>query len=958
VACVVRGFSVRQFLYAARAVSILAVFCIVAALIGGRLASPAWAQDSPKISMSFGASSIVVGESTSLTFQIIGTNEVTGLGFSHSLPPGFVVASPNGFGGFDPPGACAGGTVTATPASGSIVLSGARLARSSTPSGCTFSVNVTAISAGIQNNSVTVLSDQGPGNTWKSSITIDPASTSIELSSPTDASTSGQSVTFTGKVTVNAPGRGAPTGTVTFTHESGTLGTDKVSADGTAILSLSTLGVGERSLVAVYDGDRNFTGSTSLSVKLVVRRASTRTVISSSAERTIFGEPIMFTATVSGPSGVPTGAVRFQDGPTTLGSIALSADGTARLSSSKFLVGNHTVTAEYEGDGTFVGSSSPALTQVVDKSPTTTILIASANSTTAGQPIGFTASVTGAGGTPTGIVTFNEGSTSLGNAILSSDGTGTFSISTLTTGNHTIVAVYGGSPTLASSASTALMQAVQPPIGTVDSFWSGLILLLAIVFVALLLPLRRIPFLIVGRVFRTLSRVMRRLFRTLSRPVARLLRLLRIISRKAPKPKPAVAAEGVIGVSVGAVSRAFALGSETDLEIATDFDTSSVEIQRNRQLFCSWLSPVTGKHVAYDEKQAELDLKEAIHFFNTSIPMESNAQNLYEDIEGAFIVKMFQNSDKPCFHVLSEFKKTINANVMILAVLFSAIVSVVVITNVLFSTSIDFHRFLQLVEALPINVDLLVTKLDFNPSKEGANKLVFGALSCWLGYMLMWLFYHLEYKPCQRNNGQNMNPFLLDYFSNINSQFRDIKGNVKGAALADKPARDMTRETVLWITNLRWMAFRVFFIEQFLRGILFQVYRNSSYYLVFIPPLFAIALVAIAYAFNIRQLRVFDTSSAFWQQSSFYLFFVLLLLAYYRYLRWSLSYIWESIKARDWFNYEQLNIQDAMTETMAAYVQQLVLWREAFRGRGAPPPSAPTPPPSPATPPTTPKPRI
>src|SRR3990170_575154 len=70
--------------------------------------------------------------------------------------------------------------------------------------------------------------------------------------------------------------------------------------------------------------------------------------------------------------------------------------------------------------------------------------------------------------------------------------------------------------------------------------------------------------------------------------------------------------------------------------------------------------------------------------------MISNPLNLYEDIDSAFIVRLFQDSDKPCFYVLSEFRKIINSNVLALSVLFSVIVSIVAVSNMLFSASIDF----------------------------------------------------------------------------------------------------------------------------------------------------------------------------------------------------------------------------------------------------------------------------
>src|SRR5947209_17098685 len=101
----------------------------------------------PVIIKAFGAASIPLNGSTSLTFTIQNPNTTTGLtgiGFSDTLPAGLVVSTPNGL-----TGACGGGTITATQATNVISLSGGPIAASGS---CTFSVNVTGSSAGTKNN--------------------------------------------------------------------------------------------------------------------------------------------------------------------------------------------------------------------------------------------------------------------------------------------------------------------------------------------------------------------------------------------------------------------------------------------------------------------------------------------------------------------------------------------------------------------------------------------------------------------------------------------------------------------------------------------------------------------------------------------------------------------------------------------------------------------------------------
>jgi uncharacterized repeat protein (TIGR01451 family) len=123
----------------------------------------------PSIVKTFGAASIPLNGSTSLSFTVTNpaanTISLAGVAFTDSLPSGLVVATPSGL-----TGSCGGGTITAAPGSGSVSLSGATIAANSS---CTFSVNVTGTSVGVKNNSVTVTSTTGgTGNTSNASVTV------------------------------------------------------------------------------------------------------------------------------------------------------------------------------------------------------------------------------------------------------------------------------------------------------------------------------------------------------------------------------------------------------------------------------------------------------------------------------------------------------------------------------------------------------------------------------------------------------------------------------------------------------------------------------------------------------------------------------------------------------------------------------------------------------------------
>jgi len=97
----------------------------------------------------------------------------------------------------------------------------------------------------------------------------------------------------------------------------------------------------------------------------------------------------------------------------------------------------------------------------VPKDTSSTALASSVNPSTYDQPVTFTATVTSSGGTPTGTVTFKDGSITLGTGTLGG-GKATFAISTLSVASHSIYGVYGGSTDFSGSTSPALTQTVKP----------------------------------------------------------------------------------------------------------------------------------------------------------------------------------------------------------------------------------------------------------------------------------------------------------------------------------------------------------------------------------------------------------------------------------------------------------------------------------------------------------------
>jgi len=214
----------------------------------------------PSFTKDFAATSIVIGESTTLSFTITNnsaTTGLTGVAFTDNLPSGLVVSTPNGL-----TGSCGGGTITANQGTGIVSLSGALLSASAS---CTFSVNVTGTTLGLKSNSTQLSTTQlGSGATAADSITVNQASTTtvITLDSP-DPSAPNQAVTVNFTVAPVSPGAGTPSGNVIITVSGGVETCNGTLSGGLGTCNITLIGSGSRTLTAQYQGSTNFSGSTS-----------------------------------------------------------------------------------------------------------------------------------------------------------------------------------------------------------------------------------------------------------------------------------------------------------------------------------------------------------------------------------------------------------------------------------------------------------------------------------------------------------------------------------------------------------------------------------------------------------------------------------------------------------------------------------------------------------------------
>ena len=340
------------------------------------------------------------------------------------------------------------GTGAIDPTTGIATYSTSTLAASATPHSITAAYGGDATTYGASTSAA-------------SPVTVDKGTTSTALSSSApSSSTVGQSVTFTATLT-QVTGTGTLTGNVDFKEGTTVLGSIPVSGT-SAAYTTSTLAAGPHSIVAVYQGDASFSGSTSPILTQQVYMAGTSVAVSvAPASPSDYKASLTITATVTSTlAGTPTGTVTLTEGPTTIAT-AMLVNGSASFTSSTLAPGPHTLTVTYGGDATFAGAAGSAA-QVVNKAPSTTVLTSSQSPTVFGQQVTFTATVSSTvGGMLTGTVTFSSDGTTLGGAVTVAGGIATLATKQLGVGSHSITAVYTGDAIYATGSASALSQVVK-----------------------------------------------------------------------------------------------------------------------------------------------------------------------------------------------------------------------------------------------------------------------------------------------------------------------------------------------------------------------------------------------------------------------------------------------------------------------------------------------------------------
>jgi choice-of-anchor C domain-containing protein len=439
----------------------------------------------PTIAKSFGAVTMAVNESTLLSFTIDNPNKsdtLTGVGFTDTLPGGLVISTPNGLAG-----SCAGGAIAATAGSGAVSLTGATLAGSAS---CTFSVNVTATSAGTKDNTTAAVTsvEGGAGGTASASIRVSsppppPRCVAPTITSgPFPAGVVGAPYAFTVTASGDSPLTlsisGLPAG-LAFNPTSGSV-SGVPTAAATSPLTVTASNGCQPSAVQAQT--------------LTVLRSGSTLSISASPNPAYFGQAVIVIVRAAGgpfppqgivllcareltafcpspfdtvPPGTPASQIRAPL------SAPLDASGQASFTLNGLSIDSYILKASYGGDAAHGGAGAGPIDQFVIKgillAPPKVALVAPLRASS-GAPlfVGVRVTPSAAAPMPTGTVRLYAGADLVGSAPLDASGSTQFRFAAVATGALSLRADYSGDALFPPASSPESMVTIAAANAIVD----------------------------------------------------------------------------------------------------------------------------------------------------------------------------------------------------------------------------------------------------------------------------------------------------------------------------------------------------------------------------------------------------------------------------------------------------------------------------------------------------------
>jgi hypothetical protein len=278
------------------------------------------------------------------------------------------------------------------------------------------------------------------------------AATTTTVTTSANPSTYFDGTTATVTVAPVAPGAGTPTGTVRLIPGNGTV----TLSGGKATWLVRDTAPGAVTLSAVYNGDANFTTSTSAGVTQTVQKATATAEVSVAPSGTVtFGTPLTITVTFTTTSPVqrmPGGTVTVAQLPGGAGAKTLSA-GKAVFTTTAGASPGGTYSVTYSGDAFYLPLTLPAAKITVRKGVSATLVSSSGLPVQDGGTFTLLAEVAGPD-VDNGTATISDGATVIAADVPVKGNLVSRAVKAIGPGKHTYRVAFSGTANVEGSSGT------------------------------------------------------------------------------------------------------------------------------------------------------------------------------------------------------------------------------------------------------------------------------------------------------------------------------------------------------------------------------------------------------------------------------------------------------------------------------------------------------------------------
>lgn len=225
--------------------------------------------------------------------------------------------------------------------------------------------------------------------------------------------------------------------------------------------------------------------------------------------------------------------------------------------------------------------------------------------------------------------------------------------------------------------------------------------------------------------------------------------------------------------------------------------------------FKTFKQPNSGYFQASDadpDRHADL----ARRFFSSPIQVETDADNLYDEEEGAVIVKMFRRSDRPMLYAIDKFRCVVgdNARRMVVKSIFAVI-------------------WIGLIGAL---LKLLIA-LKFDIARQTYEIiLIILAIIALCPLAALWLRTNVYYSNARDTGFGDFKALLQSYFAGVSDKFVNAHSKMSHAILGEEDQDFLADNAEKSHKIMLWHALRILFMENFLRNEYYQMRRNLRFY--------------------------------------------------------------------------------------------------------------------------------